>query len=51
MTEKQLKKKIKEYIDIATELCYDDKCKERLADAKSMAEIEIIMVGARKRKE
>lgn len=40
---------IKNAIDIATDLCYDENVIEKLKNAKSEAEIEAIMNGARKR--
>lgn len=44
-----LQKIIKTHIDIAKDLCYPNEVIEKLKSAKSEAEIEAIMNGARKR--
>lgn len=41
---------IKEAIDLAKDLCYDEKCIEDLKHAKSETEIENILISARRRR-
>ena len=48
-TTKSIKKLIKEAIDIANELCYDDKCKQELKTAKNEIQISNILTAARRR--
>lgn len=50
-TTKNLNKLIKEALDIANDLCYDDKCKADLTLAKSEEQITNILKSARSRKE
>lgn len=50
MTANNLKKLIKEALDIANDLCYDDKCKEDLRKAQNEIQIENILIAARRRK-
>jgi hypothetical protein len=42
-------KKISDAKKTASELRYDKECQKRLSECKSEAEIEAVMVGARKR--
>ena len=49
MTTKPINKLIKEALDTANELCYDDKCKADLLNAKSEVQIENILIAARRR--
>jgi hypothetical protein len=49
MTTKSIDKLIKEAIDMANDLCYDDKCKEDLRNAKNEIQIENILKSARRR--
>ena len=49
MTTKDLNKLIKEALDTANDLCYDDKCKEDLRNAKNETQITNIMISARRR--
>ena len=49
MTTKTLNKLIKEALDMATDLCYDDKCKEDLRKAQNETQITNIMISARRR--
>jgi hypothetical protein len=48
-TSTDLKKLIKNAIDIANDLCYDDKCKEDLRKAQNEIQIENILIAARRR--
>ena len=43
------KKNLKNAIDIAKDLCYDESVIDKLKSAQNEAEIEIIMNGARRR--
>ena len=49
MAKKTLKDKIKTALDMANDLCYDDKCKKDLLNATSEIQIENIMISARRR--
>ena len=49
MTTKSIDKLIKEAIDIANELCYDDKCKQDLKSATNETQISNILTAARRR--
>ena len=49
MTTKNLNKLIKEALDMANDLCYDDKCKADLLNAKNEIQIENILIAARRR--
>ena len=49
MTTKNINKLIKEAIDMANDLCYDDKCKEDLRHAQNETQITNIMIAARRR--
>lgn len=49
MTANNLKKLIKEALDIANDLCYDKKCKADLLNAKNEIQIENILIAARRR--
>jgi hypothetical protein len=49
MTANNLKKLIKEALDIANDLCYDEKCKEDLRKAQNEIQIENILIVARRR--
>lgn len=49
MTTKNLNKLIKNALDMANDLCYDDKCKEDLLNAKNEIQIENILIAARRR--
>lgn len=49
MTNKTLNKLIKEALDTANDLCYDEKCKEDLRNAKNETQITNIMISARRR--
>lgn len=49
MTTKSIKKLIKEALDTATELCYDDKCKQDLKAATNETQISNILIAARRR--
>ena len=49
MTTKNLNKLIKEALDIANDLCYDEKCKADLLNAKNEIQIENILIAARRR--
>ena len=49
MTTKNLNKLIKEALDLATDLCYDAKCKEDLRKAQNEIQIENILSAARRR--
>ena len=49
MTTKSIDKLIQEALDTANELCYDDKCKEDLRNAKNEIQIENILKSARRR--
>lgn len=51
ITTKKLEKLIKEALDIANDLCYDDKCKADLQSAHNELEISNILKSARSRKE
>lgn len=51
MTKKNIKKLIQQALDIANDLCYDDKCKKDLTLAKSEEQITNILKSARSRKE
>ena len=44
MTTKNLNKLIKEALDIANDLCYDEKCKADLLNAKNEIQIENILI-------
>ena len=44
MTTKNLNKLIKNALDMANDLCYDDKCKEDLRKAQNEIQIENIMI-------
>ena len=44
-----LEKEIKKAIDMANDLCYDEKCKEDLRHAKNEIQIENILKAARRR--
>ena len=46
---KNLNKLIKEAIDMANDLCYDDKCKRDLRNAQNETQITNIMISARRR--
>ena len=46
---KDFQKKIKEALDIANDLCYDDKCKEDLRNAQNEIQITNILIAARRR--
>ena len=48
-TTNDLKKLIKNALDMANDLCYDDKCKDDLKNAKNEVQIENIMISARRR--
>lgn len=48
---KNLNKQIKEALDIAKELCYDEKCKESLKKAQNEIQITNILISARRRAE
>ena len=41
----------KKALALATDLCYDEKCKQALKNATSIAQIEIALYGARQRTE
>ena len=45
----KFEKKRKEALDIANDLCYDDKCKEDLRHAKNEIQITNILIAARRR--
>ena len=47
---KNLNKLIEEALDIANDLCYDEKCKEDLRHAQNEIQIENILIAARRRK-
>ena len=49
MTTKNLNKLIKEALDTANDLCYDEKCKEDLRKAQNEIQIENILIAARRR--
>ena len=49
MTTKSIKKLIKEALDTANELCYDDKCKKELQTATNETQIANILISARRR--
>lgn len=49
MTTKSIKKLIKEALDTANELCYDDKCKQDLKAATNEIQISNILIAARRR--
>ena len=49
MTTKSLNKLIKQALDMANDLCYDDKCKRDLRNAKNETQITNIMISARRR--
>ena len=49
MTTKSIDKLIKEALDIANELCYDDKCKQELQTATNETQISNILIAARRR--
>lgn len=49
VTTKSLNKLIKKAIDMANDLCYDEKCKEDLRHAKNEIQIENILKAARRR--
>lgn len=46
---RDFKKLVKDTIDIAKDLCYDDTVIKNLQTANNEAELEIIMNGARRR--
>ena len=46
---KNLNKLIEEALDIANDLCYDEKCKEDLRKAQNEIQIENILIAARRR--
>jgi hypothetical protein len=48
-TSTDFNKLIKQALDMANELCYDDKCKEDLRNAKNEIQIENILKSARRR--
>jgi hypothetical protein len=48
-TTKSINKLIKDALDIANELCYDDKCKQDLKAATNETQISNILIAARKR--
>lgn len=48
-TTKSIKKLIKEALDTANELCYDDKCKKELKTATNETQISNILISARRR--
>ena len=47
----RLEKEIRDALKTAEQLNYDEKCKERLKEAKSSIEVENIMISARRRTE
>lgn len=47
---KDFQKQIKEALDIANDLCYDEKCKEDLRQAQNEIQITNILIAARRRK-
>lgn len=49
MTTKSIDKLIKEALDIANDLCYDDKCKQDLKSATNETQISNILKAARRR--
>lgn len=49
MTSKSIKRQIKEALDMANELCYDEKCKESLKKAQNEIQITNILISARRR--
>ena len=49
MTTKSIKKLIKEALDTANDLCYDDKCKRDLKAATNETQISNILISARRR--
>ena len=49
MTTKNINKLIKDALDMANDLCYDEKCKRDLLSAKNEIQIENIMIAARRR--
>ena len=50
-SKKNFQNKIKEALDIANDLYYDEKCKEDLCNAQNEIQIENILIAARRRKE
>lgn len=48
-TSKSIHKLIKQALDMANDLCYDDKCKADLLNAKNEIQIENILIAARRR--
>jgi len=48
-TPRTLNKLIKDALDIANELCYDEKCKESLEKAQNEIQITNILISARRR--
>ena len=48
---KDFNDKIKEALDIANKLCYDEKCKEDLRKAQNETQITNILISARRRTE
>lgn len=49
MTTKNINKLIKQALEMATDLCYDEKCKEDLYKAQNEIQIENILIAARRR--
>jgi hypothetical protein len=49
MTTKSINKLIKQALDTANDLCYDDKCKRDLKAATNETQISNIMIAARRR--
>ena len=48
-TSTDFNKLIKQAIDTANDLCYDDRCKTELRSAKNETQITNIMIAARRR--
>ena len=46
---KDFNKIIKNALDMANDLCYDEKCKAAIRNAKNETQIENIMISARRR--
>lgn len=49
MTTKSINKLIKQALDTANDLCYDDKCKDDLRKAQNETQISNILIAARRR--
>ena len=49
MTTKNINKLIKDALNMANDLCYDDKCKDDLRNAQNEIQIENILIAARRR--